>query len=349
MATRRLNSLSERPRWASAALLLASVWAGACLLSVSPVLAQPGPQLPEKTLVDPLDGHTFTVALPASMNSLGGTDSDGCSYASGPQVRTYAVATSPTSLYSARIEEWGEGVTPKSKEALLKLLIPLGADIERASSLHPAERYELAAAISEQIGRDGFTIGDLFLHGAWTIRDTIVGFLPAVQGSSDAWQKLGELVKMSRSVTHPRGRTIALFDMARLSHRGGLIHERDALLAQLDNFEDAGLGAVAKRAQFGVRVEAENRLLRKARERYLQGVEARSRGAEDRALYRFLAAELARRVGDFETAEAELGALALDNSIPKDVKGLVADVRSVLKVQARSVTEAVSTTEGGTK
>jgi hypothetical protein len=231
----------------------------------------------------------------------------------------------------------------------LKLLVPLGADVGNVASLHPAERYELAAAISEQLGRDGFTIGDLFLHGAWTIRDTVVGFLPAVQGSGDAWQKLGELVEMSRSVTHPRGRTIALFDMARLAHRGGFIHERDALLAQLDNFEDAGLGAVAKRAQFGVRVEAENRLLRKARERYLHALEARARVPKDRVFYRFLAAELARRVGDFETAEAELGALDLDNSVPKDVKGLVGDVRSVLKVQARSVTEAVSATKGGTK
>ncbi len=299
--------------------------------------------------MDPLDGHTFTVSVLASVNSLGGTDSDGCSYASGPQVRAYSIATSPTSLYSARIEEWGKGITKENREEVLKLLIPLGADIGTASSLHPAERYELAAAISDQLGRDAFTIGDLFLHGAWTVRDTIVGFLPSVQGSGDAWQKLGELVKMSRSVTHPRGRTIALFDMARLAHRGGFIHERDALLAQLDNFEDAGLGALAKRAQFGVRVEAENRLLRKARERYLQGIGARSRGAGDRAIYRFLAAELARRVGDFETAEAELGALDLDNSVPKDVKGLVRDVRSVLKVQARSATEAVSTTEGGTK
>lgn len=348
MATRRLNSPSEHSRWSSAAALLGSVWAGGCLLLVVPAFAQSG-GLPEETLVDPLDDHVFKVSVVPSVNSLGGTDSDGCSYASGPQVRTYAVATSPTSLYSARIEEWGKGVTEKNKEDLLKLLVPLGAEVGNAGSLHPAERYELAAAVSDQLGRDGFTVGDLFLHGAWTVRDTIVGFLPSVRGSGDAWKKLGELVEMSRSVTHPRGRTIALFDMARLAHRGGFIHERDALLAQLDNFEDAGLGALAKRAQFGVRVEAENRLLRKARERYLKGLEARSRDTEDRVFYRFLAAELARRVGDFETAEAELGALALDKGVPKDVKGLIGDVRSVLKVQARSATEAVAATQGGTK
>ena len=340
MATRPLNSLSRR----SALALLA----GLVLLAPSASFAQSGP-LPQEALVDPLDGHSFSVSVVPSVNSLGGMDSDGCSYSSGTQVRTFAVATSPTSLYSARIEEWGLGVTKKNKSALLQLLVPLGADVGNAANLQPSERYELAAAVAEQLGRDRFAIGDLFLHAAWTVRDTVVGFLPSVQGSGDAWQKLGELVQMSRSVTHARGRTIALFDMARLAHRGGFIHERDGLLQQLDNFEDAGMGAAEKRTEFHARVGAEQRLLRKARERYLKGVERGDRGPEERALYGYLAADLARRLGDFSSAEAELAALDVDNSVPKEVKGLIADARSVLKVQARSVAAAMQELEGGSK
>jgi hypothetical protein len=319
------------------------------LLLVGTLPHPPRGPLPTESLVDPLDGHRFTVDVLASVNSLGGSDSDGCSYSSGLQIRNFSVATSPTTLYSARIEEWGVGVTEANKPDLLRTLTELGAEVDDAAKLQPAERYELAAAVAQQLGRDHFTLGDLFLHGAWTVRDRIVGFLPSVQGSGDAWQKLGELITLSRDVTHPRGRTLALFDMARLAHRGGFIHERDSLLAQLDNVPDAGMGAKDKRTEFMLRVRAEERLLRRARDRYIEGIEQQSRSKAERMHYRFLAAELARRLGQLDLAETELAALALDKGAAKDVKGLISDVRSVLRVQARSAEAAISPIEGGSK
>jgi len=348
MATRPSNSLSEGTAAVRAGRVLLLGLFLLLFLFVPQVRAQQGP-LPTVSLADPLDGHAFTVAVLPSVNSLGGTDSDGCSYSSGLQVRHFAVVTSPTSLYSARIEEWGEGVTEQNKDGLLEILIPLGAEVEDVTKLQTSERYELAAVVADHLGRDRFVVGDLFLHGAWTVRDSIVGFLPAVQGSGDAWQKLRELVVRSRSVTQPRGRTIALFDMARLAHRGGFIHERDALLGQLDNFEDAGIGGPQKRTEFQLRVRAEQRLLRRARDRYLKGVERKERGREEQAFYRFLAAELARRLGEFDVAEQELAALDLDKSVAKDVKGLISDVRSVLKVQARSAEAAIAKLQGDNK
>lgn len=270
-----------------------------------------------------------------AVNSMGGFDSDGCSYSSGIQPRTLAVATSPTTLYSARVEEWGQGVTEANQRDLLRLLVTLGAEVDSVSQLAPHERYELAAAVAKASGRDHFSVGDLYLHGAWTVRDTVVGFLPAVQGAGDAWEKLADLLTRSRELTEARGKTIALFDMARLAHRGGFLHERDGLLSQLDQIEDAGLGAPAKRTEFRRRVAVEDQLLRKARAIYLEGVAEGDRGPEDRAYYRFVAADLARRVGDLEVADRELSALALDKGLPKEVNGLIADVRAVLKVQAR--------------
>ena len=316
------------------------------LFTAGSVLAQQSTGLASQPMVDPLDGTPFEVSVVSSVNSHGGFDSDGCSYSTGLQPRAFSVATSPTSLYSARLKEWGVGITEANKANILRTLVSLGAEVERVAELNPSERYELAATVSELVGQDRFHVGDLFLHGAWTIRDTIVGFFPSVSGTGDAWAKLSELVLLSKSVTHPRGRTIALFDMARLAHRGGFVHERDALLAQLDNFEDAGMGAQAKRTEFFLRVREEERLLRRARERYLEGLEQKERRGSERVMYRFLAAELARRVGDLDVAERELSALALDKAIPKDVKGLVSDVASVLKVQARSAERAVTKLKG---
>jgi len=326
----------------SALLPILFLWA-------APAFAQIEGPPPTQSLEDPLDGHVFSVPILASVNSHGGFDSDGCSYSSGAQARYFAVATSPTSLYSARLETWGRGLTEANKPDVLRSLVVLGAEVSDASRLQVSERYELAAAVAELVGQDRFEIGDLFLHAAWTVRDSVVGFLPSVSGSGDAWSKLGELVRLSKEVTHPRGRTIALFDMARLAHRGGFVHERDALLAQLDNFEDAGIGGKEKRSEFLLRVREEERLLRRARERYLEGVRQNERRGSERAHYRFLAAEMARRVGDLDTADVELAELALDNAVPKDVKGLVSDVRSVLKVQARSGEAAVSKLKGDNK
>ena len=331
----------------SAALTL-GVALGILLATAVPAEAQRAP-LPTEEFTDPLDGTRFKAAVLPSVNSLGGTDSDGCSYSSGLQARHFAVVTSPTSLYSARIEDWGKGVTAANKEKLLRLLVPLGADVSGPESLSPADRYGLAAVVADVLGRDHFTVGEFHLHGAWTVRDTIVGFLPNVQGSADAWQKLDELWLRSQQLKDSRAKTIALFDMARLAHRGGFVHERDYLLSMLDHLEDAGLGALDKRTEFFRRVSEEKKLLRKARERFLKGVSLGQRSGSERQLFRVLAADLARRMGDFTAASSELDSLTMDKGIPPEVKGLITDLTSVMKVQARSAAAAGEQLSGESK
>jgi len=289
----------------------------------------------EKPLVDPLDGHEFTHQYLIATNGLGGYDSDGCTYARGAQPRVYGVATSPTTLFSARMEQWPSTLPPDTREALLRRLLDVGKEVSSARDLKPSERYELAATSAELMGGSHFAIGELYLIGAWTVRDTIVGFLPGVQGASDAWAKLGEVVPLAQKQTESAPRTRAMFDLARLSHRGGFVVERDEFLLLLDTFEDAGLGAKEKRAEFFVRVDEENRLLGKARDRFRRGLQAREGSGEEQAYYRYLVGDLSRRLGDFDAARTALEGADLAPQASEEVRALAQDILRVIKVQKR--------------
>ncbi len=303
----------------------------------APALAQPSgpaPGMEPVKLTDPLDGHTFEVLVPSSTNGLGGFDADGCSYAKGEQPRKWEIVTSPTTLFSATLDSWKTPVPPDKKEALTQMLLSLGRDVESVSTLSPADKYELAAAVARELGQDDITIGRLYLSGAWTVRDTIVGFLPNVQGTSDAWSKLVETLPMVKELTEPRGRTIALFDMARLSHRGGFVNERTDFMSIVATVPDAGLGAEAKRAEFARRVAAEDRLLTKARTAFRAGLEQPGGHPEDRAWIRFLVGEITRRLGDLDGARMTLEGVELDSTANEQTRAMAKDVLSVLKVQA---------------
>lgn len=289
-------------------------------------------------LKDPLDGHVFEVFVPASTNGLGGFDADGCSYARGEQPRAWEIATSPTTLFSAPLDGWKVAVPEDKKAALIEMLLGLGRDVDDVRTLTPSDKYELAAAVARELGRDEFTIGRLYLAGAWTVRDTIVGFLPGVQGASDAWSKLIETLPMVKELTEPRGRTIALFDMARLSHRGGFVNERADFMVLVATVPDAGLGAADKRMEFARRVGEENRLMTKARDAFRAGLDKPGGHPEDRAWIRFLVGEIARRLGDLDEARTTLEGVELDAVASEETRAMAKDVLSVLKVQARAPT-----------
>lgn len=311
------------------------------LLAPAGALAQRGeapPGMDRTELVDPLDGTRFSVFVPLSANGLGGFDSDGCSYSKGVQPRNFEVVTSPTTLYTATLEDWGKGITEENKEPLLEMLLGLGRDVDNARDLTAADRYELAAAVARRLGRNDLEVGGLYLQGAWTMRDTVVGFLPGVQGASDAWSKLVETLPMVREVDNDRGRTIAFFDMARLAHRGGFLHERDDMLTLAVQVPDAGVGAADKAAEFHRRVDAEARLLEKARAAFEAGLAAKAGQVEERSWARFLVGDISRRLGEFDRARDVLSAVELDSAASDETKSYARDVLAVLKVQASART-----------
>lgn len=320
----------RRSSTASSLLLLALL-----LLPATSVGQQRPDNLEPKGLIDPLDGQPFQWTVLRSANGMGGWDSDGCYYSSGEQPRTYSVATSPTTLYSARLDDWERSIPEEMKQPLMEMLLTIGEDVDDARLLPPHQRYEIAAVVAEYLGDGPFVVGELYLQAAWTVRDTVVGFLPGVQGAADAWAKLEETLPMLREVAEPRGRTIACFDLARLCHRGGFGKERDAFLATIDTFEDAGLGAQGKRQEFFRRVTQESRLLAKAREAFLVGVVEGWGTAQERTFYRYLVGDISRRLGDFADADSHLEAVLLDKAASEEVRGHVRDIKAVLKVQGR--------------
>lgn len=326
-------------RWTSRALL---ALLALLLLVPSAVLAEKmpyyGPPAPRNVktleLVDPIDGHVFSWEVPIGTNALGGHDSDGCQYAKGEQTRRSAIATSPTTLFSAPVEAFDVPLTAEQKRTLMLMLSSLGAEVDSSRQLTATERFELAAAVAEHLDQSPHAIAELYLVGGWTVRDSIVGFLPGVRGAGDAWNKLQEVQALAREVTEPVPRTRALFDMARLAHRGGFVHERDDFLAKLDTFEDAGLGAQEKRAEFGRRVARENALLSSARGWYLKALEARAGDNTDRALARLLVADISRRLGEFDEARTQVEAVRLDRTASPEVAQQADDVLQALNAQS---------------
>ncbi len=317
------------------------------MLIGSVALAQmPPDRSASQVLVDPLDGHEFEWSVPQSTNALGGWDSDGCTYGSDTQPRTTGVATSPTTLYSAPVDTFDRPIPEDKKLGLMEMLLGIGENVDDARRLAPFQRYELAASVGAYLGDTPYQTGELYLTGAWTVRDSVVGFLPGIVGASDAWKKLTETLPLLAEIDNDKGRTIAAFDMARLCHRAGLVHERDGFLRAIDGWPDAGVGGVEKRDEFFRRVAEENRLLAKARDAFRAGVESKVGTPADRAYYRYLIGELSRRLGDFETADTQLESVALDGAAAEEVKAYVTDIQAVLKVQGRGESAVDASVKG---
>jgi len=298
-----------------------------------------GGQAPTATKVfaDPFDGTQFQHPIAVSANGLGGFDSDGCAYSSGPQARATAIATSPTTLFSAPFERFDRRMTEEQKDGLLPILVRLGEDVEDASTLEPAERFEIAAVVADYLGDGPYAVGDLHLAAAWTVRDSIVGFLPNLKGPGDQWSQLVELTPQAAAVTDPKYRTIALFDMARLSHRGGFSVERDDFLSLLDTYTPTE-GALGKRTEFLLRVAREEELLARARASYQEGLTTGQGTPEQQSHYRYLVGDLSRRLGQYDEAKTQLEAVSLDARADAETKALVTDILAVLRVQSREST-----------
>jgi hypothetical protein len=127
-----------------------------------------------------------------------------------------------------------------------------------------------------------------------------------------------------------------MFDLARLSHRGGFFHERETFLELLSTFPDAGLGAMDKRAEFRRRVAEEERLLGLARKEFHAGQASSVGNPRDRSYYRYLVGDIDRRRGDFEAAAVALQEAAADKSSAEEVAALARDILRVLEVQDKS-------------
>jgi len=347
---------SSRSEWGPVRVSPARLLAVAGILSVFMLAAVPAAaQLRDpieqygvelRTLVDPLDGSSFQARSLRVSNGLGGYDSDGCAYSKGQQPRTFAVATSPRTLFSAPMADFPQVLKATQKQAITSALAAFPAP-DRVADLPVSTGYEIAAAVARILGKGHYQVGELYLAGAWTVRDTLVGFLPGLQGAGDTWRKMADVDSRARQQTDDRAKTRALFDLARISHRGGFVIEREAFLDLLSTFPDAGLGAMEKRDEFRRRVAGEQRLMQLARKEFQAGLTAAEGSIADQRYYLYLVGDIDRRAGDFEAAVGALKRVVDDARTADDVVALARDILHVMTVQKREQSGAGSPAEPG--
>ncbi len=279
----------------------------------------------------PVDGTVVNAQRMLATNALGGTDSDFCQYAKGGNAREHGVATCPTCFYSAMQSKFEQPLDEGQKKALLEMLATARDNHTTVDQLEPWDRYQLAALCAGVLDENALERGDLLLSGAWTIRDRIVGFIPQVDGPVDVFNGLAEMDKQWLELTDLRAQQKALFDLARVAHRGGFPARRDAYLARLDELQPVPEDLASGRERWMYEpIEMENRFLDKALQHYEEGLAAGSGSAEERVYYAYLVVDLKRRLGRTDGLDRDLNLLLAEKTLPEHVKVAIKSLKHVL-------------------
>jgi hypothetical protein len=195
----------------------------------------------------PLGTGTARVYTRVSANGAGGHDSDLAGYSSDGQWRTYRVSTCTPSLLSLYGADMDAPIPAERAAEVTAALQKAVAALPDPGSPTPWERYGLAAAVYEALGRDAAFLGDVWVEASWTARDAAVGYYAGLQGPAGARALLkAGAAELSKPIA-PDARKRVLYNLARVAHRGGWTAERDAWLAR---FEAAG--ALTAREQQGL-------------------------------------------------------------------------------------------------
>ena len=132
-----------------------------------------GPEL--RRFTDPLDGSVFESRSLLSTNGLGGYDSDGCTYAKGQQPRTFAVATSPSTGFSARIADFPAALSAAQKEKVRAVLAEFGVTLPEGQKVRvwdSTAEVRYLVVPQRPAGTEGLSEDEL---AALVTRDSMIG------------------------------------------------------------------------------------------------------------------------------------------------------------------------------
>ena len=304
------------------------------LLAGLPLSAQA--RTAEGEVICPLDGTEISVSRPVSTNALGGTDSDFCQYASGEQPRQHDVATCPTCFYSATLSSFDGSLTDAQRRALQEMLRSAVPPSQSAAALEVWDRYQLAALCAGVLDQGALERGDILLTGAWTVRDRAVGFIPAVDGPLDAAVQLDEMDVLWSEIPDLQIQQMALFDLARLAHRGGMRARRDGYLVRLDQLPPVPPQLVEIRGKVLELLALEDRFLEKALEHYQEGLRRNEGSPEDQVYYRYLVVDIQRRLGQDKGLLDDLNVLLADPLLPEGIRPMAKGVKEILRGEQTS-------------
>ena len=257
-----------------------------------------------------------------STNAAGGFDSDLASYATAGQWRTYRIATCAPSLYTTFGTDMAVPVRIEQRQAVTAALQRAVAALPDPSRPEVWERYGIAAAIYEAMGRDDVFLGDVWTEASWTARDAAVGYVEGVQGPAGARALLDAGAKELAKPLSAADRKRVLYNLARVAHRGGWGAERDGWLRA---FEGAGPMDAAEReavARFRrITGTIEPALQDKAIARYTQALRGKLT-QQEKVRVTYVLADLLRRRGRAREAIPLYFLVANDDQAPTELRSM---------------------------
>jgi hypothetical protein len=269
----------------------------------------------------PLDGTPSKVHELRATNVQGGFDSDLCRYSTRGQWRTYALATSPSDLFTVYNEDFEQVRDEHVTVALKAEAQRARAGISDPDALEVWDRYALAARFYRILGKDEAFLGQLLHEGSWTVRDEVVGVYVGLEGPAAAHEllRLGEVELRKDLATEDRKKV--LHNLARVAERYGDAALRDRYLDQLlalPALSAEERGKVERMATLAREVEP--RFQDQALEHYLAYL--RQPGVPRESLVRvtYLAADLLRRRGRLVEAVPLYSLVATAEDAPRELR-----------------------------
>lgn len=271
----------------------------------------------------PLGDESVKVYHRISANSHGGWDADLASYSTRGQFREHAVSTCPTSLYSVYGEDMSRPLSEAEEAAVRAALAEVIPTLSSRTDPPVWERYRLAGAVYEALGKDPFFLGDLYLRAAWTARDHAVGVYQGLEGPAAVRALLdqGE-VELAKELSATDRRNL-LYNLARVAHRGGYGQQRDRYLAQLEEvpgLRPADIEAIARMRR--VARELEPRYQDLAIEKLSEGLRQEGVPLPQKIRNTYLLAETLRRRGRIEDAAPLFALVLAEPSAPDELREL---------------------------
>lgn len=277
-------------------------------------------QINAETVPCPLGEGQAKVYHRISENGVGGYDSDFASYGSGGQWREFAISSCMPNLLSLYSADMMLPLPEGKKGAVQGALNRALSALPKPEDPELWERYGIAAAVYEALGKDDLFLGNLWMQASWTARDAAVGLYSGLDGPITARKLLDQGVEELKKNLPVPDRKNVLYNLARVAQRGGWSGERDGYLA---NFEALGLDqreqtALASFRELSQKVEPA--LQEKALTRYRSALKKGGLG-EQESRVRYLCGELSRRLGRFSEAKPDFEAVIVGNA-PEELKEL---------------------------
>lgn len=290
-------------------------------------------QVSGKDIACPVGGGTARVYTRVTNNAAGGYDSDLASYSAGGQWRAYRVATCKPSQLTLFGTDMEVGVPTARQAAVTAATQKAVAALPNPADPALWERYGLAVAAYEALGKDDVFLGDLWVEASWTARDAAIGYYENLQGPKAARALVdagrGELAKPLSVADRKK----VLYNLARVAHRGGFHDERDGFLTQ---FEKAGpLETRETKALTTFRTiarEVEPALQDKAIARYTAALRGQL-AHDEKVRVTYVLADLLRRRGRARDALPLYFLVANDTQAREDLRGMALFLADALATQ----------------